>query len=215
LLDLVAQVAVSEVVTPMLGVTNQVLSVHKLAVKDGSPVILQIECNSETDTFCVYFKIESEPYYFVVTIGEKNEKLSVLGSYIEAAVRVYLRIGSIVLHPTAITEKVKLDSTRNVVIGESTIPKLPNFKSKENRWYFEPQTDTPGVLEKKLNFLLDRLEPFRAGIVALHNECEICIMICYEGYRGWHLDRETLQKIADLGAKVDFDLYAYGEHDLP
>jgi hypothetical protein len=32
---------------------------------------------------------------------------------------------------------------------------------------------------------------------------------------GWHLDRETIQKITALCAEVDFDLYAYGENDLP
>jgi Domain of unknown function (DUF4279) len=219
LIDSVAQVAVSEVVTPSVGVTIQVLTVHKLVVRDGIPVILRIECITETDTFCVYFKIEAEPYYFVVTIGTKNGKLSVLGSSIDAAVRVYLLISSIILNPIVVTEKVKLNPTRTVAIGEPNIPQLPNFKSIENRWYFEPQQDTPGELERKLNFLLDRLEPFRSDIVALENDCEICIMICYEGYRGWmggwHMDLATIQKIAALGAEVDFDLYAYGENELP
>jgi hypothetical protein len=105
LLDLVTQVAVSEAVNPMLGVTIQVLTIHKLVVQDGIPVILRIEHISETDTFCVYFKIEAEPYYFVVAIGKENGKLSVLGSYIASAVRVYLRVGSTVLNPTAITKK--------------------------------------------------------------------------------------------------------------
>jgi hypothetical protein len=219
LLDLVGQVAISEVVAPTLGVTIQVLTVHKVVIRDGVPVIFRIEYITETDTFCVYFKIEAEPYYFVVTIGRKDEKLSVLGSYLQAAVRVYLGISSSILDPTTITEKIKLNPTRSVVVGESPVPKLPNFKSKENRWYFEPQQDTPGELERKLNFLLDRLEPFQSNILALQNECEICIMICYEGYRGWmggwHLDRLIIQKIAALGAEVDFDLYAYGEHELP
>jgi hypothetical protein len=219
LLNLVGQVAISEVLAPTLGVTSQVLTVHKLVVRDGIPAILRIECTSKTDTFCVYFKIEDEPYYFVVTIGKKDEKLSALGSYIASAVRVYLGISSSILDPIAITEKIKLNPTRSVVAGKSPIPKLPNFQSKENRWYFEPQQDTPGELERKLNFLLDRLEPFQSNILALQNECKICIMICYEGYRGWmggwHLDRLTIQKIAALGAEVDFDLYAYGEHELP
>jgi Domain of unknown function (DUF4279) len=219
LLDLVAQLAVSEVVAPTLGVTIQVLTVHKLAIRDGIAVISRIECIAETATYCVYFKIDTEPYYLVVTIGKKNGKMLVLGSYIEAAVRVYLRISSTIHDPITITEKVKLNPTKSVAIGESHIPQLSNFKSKNNRWYFEPQQDTPGELERKLNFLIDRLEPFRSNIIALQNECEICIMICYEGYRGWmggwHIDLTTIHKIAALGAEIDFDLYAYGENELP
>jgi hypothetical protein len=32
---------------------------------------------------------------------------------------------------------------------------------------------------------------------------------------GWHIDKATLHRITALGAEVDLDLYAYGEHDLP
>ena len=92
-------------------------------------------------------------------------------------------------------------------------------KFKDNRWYFEPQKDIPGDLGSKLKFSLERLEPVEANITSLQDECEVYIGICYEGYRNWmggcHIDRETIRRIAALGAEVDLDLYAYGECSLP
>lgn len=56
-------------------------------------------------------------------------------------------------------------------------------------------------------------------IAELQDKCEICIVICYKGYRGWmsgwHIDKATIGKIDALGAEVDLDLYAYGEQYLP
>ncbi len=211
--------AIYEVLNPTLGVTEQVLAVHKLVVEDGNPLILLVDENSYPGAYYIYFGIEDEPYHFVVFIKQECEKLVASAAYIEAAIRVYLSIASTALDPNTITEKVKLNPTRTQLLGESRNPRNPNVKFKENRWYFEPQKGVPGNLENKLNFLLDRLEPAQSTIAALGDKCEIYLRICYEGYRGWmggwHIDKATIRRIAALGAEVDLDLYAYGEQDLP
>lgn len=93
------------------------------------------------------------------------------------------------------------------------------MKVEEHRWYLEPQKDLPRSFEDKLTSLLDCLEPAKSGIAQLQGDCEACICICYEGYRdwmgGWHLDLESIRRIAALNAEVDLDLYAYGENGLP
>ncbi|MEM9007581.1 MAG: DUF4279 domain-containing protein [Cyanobacteria bacterium P01_F01_bin.86] len=217
--DWASQLAISEVLNPTLGVTEQVLAVHKLAIQDGNPLILLVDRDSEPGAYHIYFKIEDEPYYFVVVIREEGGKLVASAAYIEAGVRVYLLISSTTLHPNAITERVKLNPTRQGLLGEVSQPRVPNVTFKENRWYFEPQKGVSGSLKNKLNFLLDRLEPAQLMIADLQDECEICICICYAGYRGWmggwHIDKATLLRIAALGAEVDLDLYAYGKQDLP
>lgn len=217
--DLAGQVAVSEALNPTLGVTEQVLAVHKLVQKDNAPAILLVEENSEVGAFFIYFGIVNEPYYFVVVVKQEDERLIASASYVEAAVRVYLGISSILLDPIAITERIKLIPTESYRIGEARLPRMRQLRFKENRWYFEPQKDTPGTLEDKLKFLLDRLEPVQSKIAALQDECEIYINICYEGYKnwmgGWHIDKATIRRIAALGAEVDLDLYAFGENSLP
>lgn len=66
---------------------------------------------------------------------------------------------------------------------------------------------------------LDRLELAQEAIASLQDNCETSICICYKGYRGWmsrwHIDKATMHKMVALGVEVDFDLYAYGEQDLP
>jgi hypothetical protein len=217
--DVALSVAISEVLNPTLGVTEQVLAVHKLLVRDGNPLVLLVDKDTELEACYIYFDIEDEPYYFVVVIREEHKKLIASAAYIEAAVRVYLTIRSTTLHPDTITDKVKVNPTRTHLLGEARSPRTPHIRFKENCWYFEPQKSVPGSLENKLKFLLDRLESNRFMIAVLQDECEICICICYKGYRGWmsgwHIDKATLRRIIALGAEVDLDLYAYGERGLP
>jgi hypothetical protein len=217
--DRASSIAISEVLNPTLGVTEQVLAVHQLSVLDGSPFVLRVDEDAEPGAYYIYFEIEDEPYHFVVVIREQQEKLMASAAYIEAAVRVYLTISSATLHPDSITDKVKINPTRTRFLGEARSPQAPHIKLKENRWYLEPQESTPGSLENKLKFLLDRLESNQSMIADLQAECEICLCICYAGYRGWmggwHIDKATLRRISALGAAVDLDLYAYGQQDLP
>ena len=215
--DLAEHIAILETIEPTLGVTEQVPAVHQLNMHDETPVILHVDEN-EPGVFDVYFGIEGEPYYFAIVVRKENDRLIASASYIEAAVRVYLSIHSTLLDPSSITERVQLAPTRSDRIGEKRFPKS-SVKFKDNRWYFEPQKDIPGDLGSKLKFLLDRLEPIEANIASLQNECEIYLSICYKGYKdwmgGWHIDKETIRRIAALGAEVDLDLYAYGDWDLP
>jgi Domain of unknown function (DUF4279) len=217
--DLALSVAISEVLNPTLGVTEQVLAVHKLIVRDGNPLILLVDEDTEPGAYYIYFEIEDEPYYFVVVIREDQNRLIASAAYIESAVRVYLTISSTKIHPDIITEKIKVNPTRKHLLGEARHSKTPHIKFKENCWYFEPQKDVPGNLENKLKFLLDQLELAQLMIADLQDECDICICICYKGYRGWmggwHIDKATIRRITALGAEVDLDLYAYGEWDLP
>jgi hypothetical protein len=45
--DIALSVAISEVLNPTLGVTEQVLDVHKLLVQDGNPLILLADEDTE------------------------------------------------------------------------------------------------------------------------------------------------------------------------
>jgi hypothetical protein len=209
--DVAVSVAIAETLTPTLGVTEQILETHQLVIDDGQPAILWIDDQTESEAFFVYFAIEAEPYQFVIVIRSEQGGLIPSAAYIEAATRVYLVINSVTLSPEQITAAMMLVPTRTHLRGEPINLRSPQL-SKINRWYFEPQSNKPGSLEGKLKVLLDKLEGRHRAIADLKPDCEIYICICYHGYRtamgGWHLDPQTLQRLAAFGIDVDLDLYA-------
>jgi Domain of unknown function (DUF4279) len=213
------QVAIAEILKPQLGVTGQVLAVHRLTKQNGEYTPLDVHENPEIGRYFIYFGIEDEPYYFVIVVDQTEEKFACSASYIESAVSVYLVITSLIVDPEMISHRIELTPTRSQRIGDARHPRSPHLKIKEHRWYFEPQKDLPRSIEDKLTYLLDQLEPAQTRIAQLQGEGKICICICYEGYRswmgGWHLDRENIRRIAALNAEVDLDLYAHGENELP
>lgn len=217
--NLVRQAALAEVSHPSLGVSQQVLAVHKLALEEGTPLIRLQEQDPETGDYRVYFEIDHEPYFFVLVIALECYKPVVSAAYLEAAVRVYLSITSATLSPETITQKIGLQPTRSKTLGEPRHPKAPTVTLQKHHWSFEPGAEVPGSLERKLTVLLSQLEAAQPKIAALPDTCEICICICYRGYRGWmggwHLDPAIICKIAALGAALDVDLYASGAQDLP
>ncbi|MEO0012421.1 MAG: hypothetical protein RLZZ535_810 [Cyanobacteriota bacterium] len=119
------QVAISEILEPQLGVTEQVLAVHRLTKLDGEFVPLDAHENSEAGKYFIYFGIEDEPYYFVIVVENRKEGFACSTSYIEAAVRVYLCITSLTLDPEMISQRIELTPTRSRMIGEPQHPKTP------------------------------------------------------------------------------------------
>lgn len=212
------EAAIKEVLTPTLGITEQILSVHQIVMRSATPVIARIQDKSESGAYHIYFALEGEPYYFVVAVSFSDNQYFVSGSYIESAVRVYLRVSSDILEPEEITSRVGLIPTQCYTKGEKRYQRNPHLKFKEHRWYFELDKDIPNSIEEKLDSLLEKLEPVKTQVASLSDECEILICICYEGYKswmgGWHFNRSTILKIASLKAEVNLDLYAFGP-DLP
>jgi hypothetical protein len=210
------KIAISEVQTPTFGVTNQVFSVHKAVLNNGAPLIARIDNTREPGAFFVYFPLLDEDYYFVVVIRPTDNGLAVSVVYIEANVRVYLMISSPIYTPEEITKKVELLPTSVHKKGEKI--SLSSRVYTKNQWLFEPGQDIPDGIDHKILHLLNQLEHVRTNIAQLANECNICLCICYEGYKdwmgGWNADKETIKRISALEAEIDLDLYARGP-DLP
>jgi hypothetical protein len=197
-----------EIKNPSLGVSEQIIASHQIIYKNTLPVIARIDDIRELNAFYVYLPLQDEPYYWVVVIRKENNQLIISASYIESNIRMYLFIQSKDLTSAEITNKIKLNPTKT------------NYsRLKYNNWWFEPQSDYPEELERKLDYLLNCLMPYKNEISLLSSQAYVSINIAYKGYKnwmgGWHLTTEQIQKISALKCEIDLDIYAYGAKNLP
>ena len=79
---------------------------------------------------------------------------------------------------------------------------------------FEPNSKKTGEVEKKIDQILQLLQPFKNEMNKLGNDASLLIQVCYYGYKdqmwGIHLEKEMLKKLSDLNLCIDIDLYASG-----
>lgn len=200
------ELAISEIHDQEIELTKDFLAIHKIKYIDNKPSIARIDdTKKEKGVFFIYFSLEGEPYFYVVVIRAKDHQLYVSASYVAAKVRVYLSIKSRALSIEQINKIVGLKST--------TTKNRP--WAKFSHWRFEPQKDLPDELERKLDYLLDCLQPFKDNIAKLSHKSHITIQIAYQGYKesmwGWGLTRRQIRKITELRCEIDFDLYASGD----
>jgi len=208
-------VAQTEVAARDWGVSRQVLAVNEVVVdSDGRPAVARVSEGHEVDTYSVYFPIHEKPYYFVVVVGPcELGQLAVSGVYVEAGVRVYLAIMSVALSPAEITARIGLTPSETHAIGD---PISPMMKYREHWWEIEPQRDVPGSVEEKVAVVLDAVQPAVAQIAALKPACQVRVTVVFEGWRGdpqfgsFDIDARIVGRLAELGAELYFDLYAFG-----
>ncbi len=212
-----AELARREIASPTLSATKEILAVHTPVLADGQPLIARADLTREKGAFYFYFRLEHEPYYLVLAVGpDDQKKLAVTSACIEAAVRVFLLVKSEKHTPDEITQRLGLTPTAAYAKGDRLHPELPPLPY--TKWRLEPHKSLPEDLGRKLDLLLDQLEPAAARIAELAADCDVSVNVCYEGYKewlgGWNAPKETLQRLATLGARFHLDLYASGP-DLP
>jgi hypothetical protein len=205
-----------EILSPTLAATSEVLSVHTPVLVDGQPLIAHADTTREPDAYYFYFRLEGEPYYLVVVVRRAGDHAELECACVEPAVRVFLLVKAQHLTPDEISERLGLEPTAAYAKGEHVHPELPPLA--QTMWRLEPHQTLPAELSRKLDLLLDELEPAAPRIAELAKETEITLSICYEGCKdwlgGWDADPRALRRIADLGVHLQFDLYASGP-DLP
>jgi hypothetical protein len=81
----IKRIAIAEIVSPKLGVTEQFFAVHEIC--DNDPIKYM-----EHDKYkhLVYFGIRDEPFYWVVKIEAMNGKLQATWGHCNPYSRVYL-----------------------------------------------------------------------------------------------------------------------------
>lgn len=210
------EVACAEVLSPIWGVVEQILAVHKIVISDGMPSIARID-DTTSEVFDIYFYLEEQCYFLVIVVESNNNSLLVAGSYVEANISIYLMVNSDLLEPDAITARIGIQPTRTNIKGEPRTPKS-SLVWETSHWIFEPQKDVPDALERKLSFLLAQLESAATSIFNISEQCDVLIRICYKGYQSstgsCYLNKQTMSRILLLGADIDLVIYTFGP-DLP
>ena len=110
--------------------------------------------------------------------------------------------------PEEITQKIGIEPTVTWLAGEPILGGTRSYK--ENGWRLEVRDEDASGVDDLAKQLLQRLEGSRYEVAKLAAEfyAEIsCIVYATEFVPELHFDRETLERIARLGAGIDIDLY--------
>ncbi len=194
-----------EVESPQLAVTEQFFAVHRLADEPVAGVW------HKDGSRWVFLRLQGEPYYWVVRVEQQpNGQLRATWGFHSPHANVYAAVYSQRLSVAEISAVLGISPTDQRSKGQL----LPGGRRayQEHRWYYHP--DVPDCLdfETKLNRLLQQLPAEK--VQSLPGDCSVGINVAYYEYQdgpgGWHLDAETLSKLAALGADLDVDLYVSG-----
>ena len=114
------------------------------------------------------------------------------------------------LEPEEITRMLGLSPTHSHRRGERRRPDGPQFST--GAWLHRVDSDVaPDAPDRALGSLLDRLPSDRSLWIGITQRYEVRIFfrIGFEGWnKGFTLSAHNIQRTADLGVRLDFDLYA-------
>ena len=204
----IRNVALQEILSPTFELTKQFLAVNNIVFRENMPYIEDVILDTQENLARVYFPIEGEQYYLVISITPGPQAIVSMIA-MSPGNRVYFAAKSEVHSLEELLALTSVKPTKTWRKGEKR-GKSPRHSGFEVR-PFEKET---GGVEDKLHVLLDILLPFKSALRSLSTLASIGIYVVYYGYQGqmWgiHLDEETIRKLAELNLSVDFDLYASG-----
>ena len=210
MIEKIKAVAIEEVLNQTFATTQQYLARHQVELEAGKPkvesVIFLTDCKS-----VVFFTIQNERFFLAVYL----EDLQVQWVSIEDHHQVYFRATSEHLSFTELQAMTTLIASRGWSKGDQRRNSQTYYSF--SALHLEPNIERMLPFDRQLRNLLDTLEQDIEGIFALGNQADTSINVCAYGYvgngaiGGYHLDRETMKRIVNLGLSIDFDLYVSGE----
>jgi Domain of unknown function (DUF4279) len=85
-----------------------------------------------------------------------------------------------------------------------------------NGWSLSSGLDSSAELDDHLRALLDLVEPVRPALSELSTRWELevsCALYAREYVPACHFDRETIRRLASIGAEIDVDFYCLLEEE--
>jgi hypothetical protein len=208
--------AQTELLERNLEETAAVLRLNPLLLENGLPHCAGIDWNSGPDTVLVYFDVVGQPYYVLVVVTSSPEEGGEVHSVsVSAAIRVLLKIRSRAVRPSDITAELGLQPTSTYDAATAIRRRHGSF-GEINEWVYEQDPDLPGDVECKVEGLMGHLADVRPRIRLLSEHSQVRVSVVYHGWRGnaqfggWILPQTVLTEISNLGADLEFDVYATG-----
>jgi Domain of unknown function (DUF4279) len=200
----IRDVAIAEILHPTFALTQQLLAVNKVVIKEQVPVVEDVILREEEKTAEVYFPIEGEHYYFTVYVDvEPHVSLRMMG--MSSGNRVYFYAKSVEHRLDELVALAGIEPTRTWEVGKHI---------RHNGFEVRPSLKETGDVEDKLRTLIRLLLPHKANLHALSSIADVGVNIAYWGYTdqmgGIHFGLETIHGLAALNLSVDVDLYAEG-----
>lgn len=204
--------AIEEILNPKFETTKQYLEVCEIEMENGMPKVARIDENYFENKIVVYIEVKDERYFIEIHLTKEPE-IEVEFVCTESGHRVYL---------TATSEKLsfiglsKFISKFEPLTGWSKGDFRKNGKLKYNfsRVSFEPIKNEAYRLNKKLEFLLDKLEKDVEGVRELTENSNAIISVCRHQYisgnAGVGFEIETINRLNKLNLGIDIDTYIIG-----
>lgn len=200
----IRDVAIAEILHPKFALTQQLLAVNKLVIREQVPVVEDVILREEEKMAEVYFPIEGEHYYFAVYV-ELEPQVSIRWIGMSSENRVYFYAKSVEHRLDELVTLAGVNPTRTWEVGKHI---------RHNGFEIRPSLKETGNVEDKLRTIIRLLLPQTANLHALSSIADIGVNIAYWGYNyqmgGIHFGLETIQGLAALNLSVDVDLYAGG-----
>ncbi len=211
------QLARHELEHRTFAVTKQYLALHTVLTDgDGRAAVARVDEASEIGAAHVCFGLRDVPYHCVVAVRPKPDRdLSVDWVYIQPATRAYLAIRSDDVPPDEVTRRIGLQPSRTRVKGTPFGRRGSGAVTKTHLWALDAP-EIPGELDEKVGSVVAAIEGVAPAIAALRPACSIEFVIVYEGWvgnsslGGVQLTSHATQVLAQAGAALDVDIYAFG-----
>ncbi len=204
-------IAREEILNPKLDITKQYLGVNKIALENGFPQVVRADLDSSEKYVYIYFAIENENYFLVITITKAKES-NVYFANTQNWHRVYF---------TATSEKFSYkELSKQVSFKPITGWSKNDTRNQEGTKYsfsrisYQPTPQGPYSLQELLETILEELEKDTEGVIELSKISKAYVSVhqyqYVSGNAGFSLDINIIRRLEKLNISLEIDTYIVG-----
>lgn len=127
----------------------------------------------------------------------------------ESEISVYFTLTGLDCEPEEITAKIGIKPTKTWKVGD-LINSRGTIRRKHNGWKLESKLEKSAELEEQIKSVLEQLQPSWQPLreICTQYDAEInCVIYTIKQIPAIHFDREIIEKVNQLNAAIDVDLY--------
>lgn len=212
--DRITASAREEILHPTLGITEQILDVHSVAMQDGEPQVTAVDQPVSSDHAFVFFDVVGEPYHLWVRVAVEGARVQFAG--ITPLTYIELVVSSLEHTPEDIAAVLGTPATSAYHRGERSPQGARTYGT--NVWIYEPLPRMAGFFEDRLRQFARAVRSLQEGVRRLPAGCEVEVSIvskqCSAWPEGFHVPADVGADLFALRASLDIDVYYFGPEAL-